>query len=565
MARRFKRRSGERWRKLLRRIQFWKSNSIRDDVPKIRKHYFKAVVSRLWVFRDPKWSQAPKESLFALPDKPRLRAYVNPYYWFIWLPKFFVAWLLSRPYLNLAPALPAIAAMLAFGVLLFWDRYQGSAWRVTQYRRTMQTAVARKDYAEATIACRTLVNLVPYDDGLRFQQAILEFDLGHKDVAKELMLNLAATKRNAAASSWLLENSFDMSKVTEWTEQEHSNFRALVANAVDQKNKIAVDTAQLRLANYLAQMGATRDAVQIVQELANRTPKLNLVGVGLALQAEDKEQATRFANGAVRYLEQFLTAHPSAVQERMELAKTLVILEREQDAARVLRDGIELTHDEGLKGGVADVLVHFSQRIAKQGDSTLVQRLQIIRNAMDFAPNNQSVIDAIVEIVLDCKDHKGTQVELLRKSIIEGAAPEATHFIQGTLALLNGDHATALNHLRIAQSTGVNTPGLLNNMAMALQSTNDPEKISQALELSISANTLLENHPYLRDTRGQILLKLKRYDEAISDLEFALRSPELATSVHASLAVAYAALGQADLAEEHRKLASVDPKNQVVQ
>lgn len=555
MSNRFMRRN-DWWRSLLRRFQFWKRHSFKDSELKVRKNYLKRFLSRLWVFKDPAWSQAPKKSLFELPGKPKVGSYFNPIYWLIWFPKFAVAWLLSRPFLNLAPALPAIAATLIFGVLVFWDRYQGSNWRVTQYRQVMQAAVANKDYSEAAIACRTLINLNPFDDGLRFQQAIIEFELGHKEMAKELMLNLAATRRNAAASSWLLENNFDLLKLSEWTKQEHANFRALVANAVDQKNKAAADSAQLRLASYLTQMGATREAVQIVQELAVRTPKLNLVGVGLALQSEDKDLAVRFANGAVKYLEQFLTANPSAVQERMELARTLVFLDREQEAARVLKDGMGLTQDESLKSGVADVLIHFANRLAKEGDATLVQRLQVIRNAMDYAPNNQSVIDAIIEIVLNCKEQNGAQVEVLRKSIVEGAAPEATHFIQGTLALLNGDHATALNHLKIAQSTGVNTPGLLNNMAMALQNTNDPDKVLQALELSNSANSLMENHPYLRDTRGQILLKLKRYEEAIPDLEFALRSPELAANIHASLAAAYTALGQADLAAEHSKLAS---------
>lgn len=543
---------------MLRRFQFWKSRRISDSPLKVKKNYFRRFVSRLWVFQDPAWSQAPKKSLFELPGKPKFSVYFNPLYWLIWIPKFLLAWLVSRPFLNLAPALPAIAATLVFCVLLFWDRYQGNVWRVNQYRSIMQTAVAEKDFPKASIACRTLINLTPYDDGLRFQQAILELEQGRKDTAKEMMLYLAATKRNSAASTWLLENNFDLAKVSEWTAEEHSNFRALVASAVEQKNKAAVDSAQLRLASYLTQMGAPRDALQIIQELATRTPRLNLIGVGLALQADNKELAIRFASGAVKYLEQFLSANPSAVQERLELAKTLVLLDREQDAARVLKDGLGLTQDESLKNGVAEVLVHYAGRIAKGGDSTLVQRLQIIRNAMDYSANNQSVIDAIVEIVLECQDKNGPQVALLKKSIIEGAAPEATHFIQGTLALLTGDHATALNHLKIAQSTGVNTPGLLNNLAMALQKTDDPEKLGQALELSISANKLLADHPYLRDTRGQILLKLKRYDEAIPDLEFALRAPELAPTVHASLATAYASLGQNDLADEHRKLSTQD-------
>jgi predicted Zn-dependent protease len=65
-------------------------------------------------------------------------------------------------------------------------------------------------------------------------------------------------------------------------------------------------------------------------------------------------------------------------------------------------------------------------------------------------------------------------------------------------------------------------------------------------------------HPYFRDTRGQILLKMGRYKEATQDLEFALPKldPRAKQHTHRSLAEAYRKLGFADLAAEHEKLAA---------
>ncbi len=67
----------------------------------------------------------------------------------------------------------------------------------------------------------------------------------------------------------------------------------------------------------------------------------------------------------------------------------------------------------------------------------------------------------------------------------------------------------------------------------------------------------MPDHPYFRDTRGQILVKLGRYQDAIPDLEVALQAPELAKDVHRALALAYEGLGLKDLAEAHR-LRAVD-------
>ena len=58
----------------------------------------------------------------------------------------------------------------------------------------------------------------------------------------------------------------------------------------------------------------------------------------------------------------------------------------------------------------------------------------------------------------------------------------------------------------------------------------------------------------LWDTRGVAWLKLGKYREAVSDLEYAVENGLNGTpSTHAGLAEAYQQLGLVDLAKEHRK------------
>ena len=60
--------------------------------------------------------------------------------------------------------------------------------------------------------------------------------------------------------------------------------------------------------------------------------------------------------------------------------------------------------------------------------------------------------------------------------------------------------------------------------------------------------------PRFLDTRGQIFTKLKRWDDAIADLERALAVDEPARETHLALAECYEAKGLADLSRRHRQL-----------
>jgi tetratricopeptide (TPR) repeat protein len=65
-----------------------------------------------------------------------------------------------------------------------------------------------------------------------------------------------------------------------------------------------------------------------------------------------------------------------------------------------------------------------------------------------------------------------------------------------------------------------------------------------------------DTDPIHRDTRGQILAKLSRWEEAIDDLEFALQSSKMSgnKNLHQALAETYEALGRESLASKHRQI-----------
>jgi predicted Zn-dependent protease len=158
---------------------------------------------------------------------------------------------------------------------------------------------------------------------------------------------------------------------------------------------------------------------------------------------------------------------------------------------------------------------------------------------------------------------------ILREAIVKNVDNETSHFIQGTIALNSGNTAEAIQQLELAVQQresaaelidlaarqNPNVANMYNNLAHALCFAEQPD-LPRALQMANKANALQPNHPYLRETRGQIYLKLQQYAPAIEDLNVALNAEELRKQVHASLAQAHEAIGQLEMAQRHRELSS---------
>src|SRR5262249_43417847 len=96
---------------------------------------------------------------------------------------------------------------------------------------------------------------------------------------------------------------------------------------------------------------------------------------------------------------------------------------------------------------------------------------------------------------------------------------------------------------------------VLGSGAARTQSYPEAANLQRALDMIENVVKQAPKQPSFRETRGQILVKLGRWKEAVSDLEFALPLLPNKRPIHLSLAKAYQELGLAELAQEHRKLA----------
>ncbi len=122
----------------------------------------------------------------------------------------------------------------------------------------------------------------------------------------------------------------------------------------------------------------------------------------------------------------------------------------------------------------------------------------------------------------------------------------------GTLAEINGHVELARHALTPVVEADPNHAIAWNNLAWALSQEPDAD-LDAALAAAHRALELMPNQSRFLETRGQIYVSLGMWREAVADLEVALNGMPNAEKIHASLATAYDALGQSDMAAIHRQ------------
>jgi tetratricopeptide (TPR) repeat protein len=291
---------------------------------------------------------------------------------------------------------------------------------------------------------------------------------------------------------------------------------------------------------------------------------------------------------ATALLEPLVHAHPFAAIERMRLN---LMLDRKSEARgdavivadnmeRAKRGGKTLTADDFRWWCMAeDVLARKARlrailndwlKLEPQNNDALTLASQFGLVELDEAIRERTtdprqLVDSIRRLFASGDppaEARGRIAELYRSRSDIAALNEAFGLLlhstdlPSTLAEVLGTAAATEEDWKVAQplleQTVRQTPGNFaawNNLAYVLLKQNqDLDRALMAAEKALGSNS---NNFHFRETRGQILAKLHRWQDAVTDLEFALNGIPQGKNIHASLAQAYAALGNAELAATH--------------
>jgi Flp pilus assembly protein TadD len=178
---------------------------------------------------------------------------------------------------------------------------------------------------------------------------------------------------------------------------------------------------------------------------------------------------------------------------------------------------------------IADVCASWAETIPPSQKEGAASRLQLIEKGLANQPQHLKLQLLLVQAT-HATDETGAAAKAFLDAALDSATGEAAaswHFAIWTDGRIRGDMAAARQHLRTAYQLAPGNPEIANDLAMDL-STGSRSDVERGLKL---IQPLVGKYPYeagFLDTRGQILAKLGRNEEAVTDLEFA--APRLRNS-----------------------------------
>lgn len=466
---------------------------------------------------------------------------------------FVVAWFVTRSRRQLAWGIPLVLVL----VPVAWITAERVLWGKTRIAEKYRVAVAaardEKAYERMQLFERKLTQLGVNTELTTFNIALGLAKAGNVDEAYERMRAIAPQDRPGFANAhlWIVQN--------------------ILANNIH----VPVEQGRALVTAHLAH----------VDSLGIKSPDLDLLRAYCAAYCGQSAEAAEL-------LKPFVDSHPSAAIDRMRLDLLLNRPEEARQDAAIVEDFMQrskrggrsmtsddyrwwciaeelLAHQAHLRAALADWLKLDPGNQEAREMASRVNLDQIARSFADRTADPNQIAAAIRDLFAAgsiSSEAQGRMFALYRNRQANPAVtaafenlvqstdlpPMLTEFL-GTAAAADGNWNAARRLLEQAVHESPEKAAAWNNLAYAL--LKQGADLGQALAAAEKAVQAEPNNHHFRETRGQVFIKLERWQEAVDDLEFALNGIPQATGIHASLAEAYQMLGNSPLATSHRQLA----------
>ncbi|TWU55497.1 tetratricopeptide repeat protein [Rubripirellula reticaptiva] len=482
--------------------------------------------------------------------------YLNPVKWMRWASQFTSNWFLSLPVRDLPKAALAVAVLGLLAICAIAANSESSDWRGRLLDRQLISAFERDDFGTAELVLNRKIRKTPDDPQLLFRLGLAKYAQDEKETAIDLMRLLVKSKRHDPAARWLLFNKFLNKDWSTFSDDDKTEFGQLLAMVhKEAPNEIAIKQVY---AEYLIASKDYSKAIPLLDDLSRTQPMRGLQAAVLAREQGNDALADRLARRTLESVERLFEEEPNNVGLVVAVSQNQMFLNRYAEAVRTLEAGISrATKEEDkriLSAKMGDCIVMWVGEIEKASTTTEKERLRVLKMlqvALVFAPQNPRVLTLVADKVLATLNDDDEQIAAVRNALVSGSSPGIAHFIRGTAALMEGEVDRAQTSLSLAAKELPQSGAILNNLAVAL-SMQSEDNLERALKISDQAILQTINAtPHFYETRGQILFRLKRFKEAIPDLERAVSVPSLAKNAHLSLAECYEQIGDDEIAEMH--------------
>jgi predicted Zn-dependent protease len=275
----------------------------------------------------------------------------------------------------------------------------------------------------------------------------------------------------------------------------------------------------------------------------------------VAVAQGDSATAQRWAEQAQRNYTAEVKVKPNDPLPRIRLAEAMLMLGQFTEALNVLKTGITQSGDRLYHEMAARVCAEWARKVVRESPGDFSTRLSLIQRGLEYAPNNEQLLVQLVALSnLSGKEAAEARSRINGLLTAGGSETAILHFFLGSDAWQRGQAEEARQHFALAFDMAPQMPYAANNAAMFMAQGDKPD-LPRALGMIQSVLDKFPTNPRFRDTRGHILVKMSRWQEAVKDLEFSLPALPAKSATRKALAEAYRHLGLQDLAAEQERLA----------
>lgn len=305
--------------------------------------------------------------------------------------------------------------------------------------------------------------------------------------------------------------------------------------------------------------GQDEEGLKKVVESADYDPNRWLAAAIASERQGNRLQRDRCYQAAERHFAGQVDADPLNFRSRIALAKVLVDTDRVAEASALLAEGLKLADRAELRRTASELRLFQMSKVEGPMDEGFAEFNRLLAEAIELDPSNPQAYGRLLTVYQEAQSaEQRTQLrERLERQVAKGDSIAFAHFSLGSIYWLDGDLKNSIWHTEKALEINPDLLDVANNVAWLVSQQEDAD-LERALSLVDSA---IEKRPDVvnyRDTRGVILMKMERWEDALVELETILPriEGEARKELHERLAKVYAELGKSSLARMHEEEAT---------
>jgi tetratricopeptide (TPR) repeat protein len=252
---------------------------------------------------------------------------------------------------------------------------------------------------------------------------------------------------------------------------------------------------------------------------------------GIAAAAGDLE-------GAKNILDNLLVSNRKLLRGWVLLADIAFAMDDSRLIDKCIRRMVSIEGDRGYYGSITH-----GRLALKQNDFRTAE--EFYANAYTKAPSNMNIVKILLRLEMGLGDKEKAK-QYIKVMLQRNPDDPVALSMLGSIQLLDGKEELAEDSYRHSLSSA-RLPMTLNDLAYIIQSQG---KYEEAEKLIDEALEITDKHPSLWDTKGCVLMGMKRYDEAVAAFGRSLVIFDKMPSVHLHMAEAQLALGNTQMAED---------------